>query len=152
MPPVIRSALSPSLLAVALLAVSASGPVVAQAAPLPSMAELPAALAPGKQVLVARQLGLTSAEEADFWPVYDNYQTAVRELREKRMQLVAEIAAADAKRLDQIAQELVQIEIDEADLQKQVRSRLRNRVEAGKLVRYLLLEQMVSALERNAAY
>ncbi|WP_154659558.1 hypothetical protein [Arenimonas composti] len=148
----IRSALSPSLLAVALLAVSASGPVVAQAAPLPSMAELPAALAPGKQVLVARQLGLTSAEEADFWPVYDNYQTAVRELREKRMQLVAEIAAADAKRLDQIAQELVQIEIDEADLQKQVRSRLRNRVEAGKLVRYLLLEQMVSALERNAAY
>jgi Spy/CpxP family protein refolding chaperone len=126
-----------------------AGPVLAQEAPLPPVSELKAALAPGKQVLVARQLALTSAEEADFWPVYDAYQSGLQELQQRREEALAQIAGADAERLDEIGEELVQIEIDEAELQDTARNRLRNKVSADKVVHYLRLEQRIATLQRS---
>jgi Spy/CpxP family protein refolding chaperone len=141
---------SRAILSTILLTALLAGPALAQAPqPLPAISELKAALAPGKQVLVARQLALTSAEEADFWPVYDDYQRELQELQQRRKQALAQIAGADPERLDEIAEELVQIEADEAELQDSARSRLRNKVSADKVVHYLRLEQRIATLQRT---
>ena len=79
-------------LLILLLSLGLSGPALAQATGdggQARMAELRAALAPGKQVFIARQMALTPAEEADFWPIYDEHQKGLADLTERRRDNVA---------------------------------------------------------------
>jgi len=140
---VFRSTVSTLMLALLL-----SAPALAQDAPLPAMSELKAALAPGKQSLVSRQLGLTPAEEADFWPVYDELQKGLQDVQQRRRQALADVGGADGERLDEIAEELLQADIDEARLHERAWDRLRERLPADKVLKYVRLEQMIATLGR----
>jgi Spy/CpxP family protein refolding chaperone len=119
-------------------------PVFAQsAAPLPSVAELQGQTPAGKQTLIARALALTPAEEADFWPVYDATQAALADIATRRREARAALAAGDDA--DDAVEALVEADLDFAETLEQAWSRLRGRLPAGKLARYLDIERRAAA-------
>ena len=131
----------PTLLLLAALLLSPA--VLAQsAAPLPTVDELRGQSASGKQTLVARALALTSGEEADFWPVYDEVQASLADIAERRREARAALAGDDAA--DAI-ETLVDADIDHAETLQRAWNRLRGNLPADKLERYLDIERRAAA-------
>ncbi len=121
-----------------------------------AMAALRAELAPGKQVFIARQMSLDPAEEAAFWPLYDDHQAGLADLAERRSRVVDEqvrvaTATATDDDLRDIAQEVLAIETEEARLLERTHSRLRRAIPEAKALRYLQLETKLLALARYEA-
>lgn len=117
------------------------------------MQSLQAAVAPGKQIFIARQLKLTPEEAAAFWPAYDAFQAGLAELDARRAQMQARraerLAANDFDDGDRedYAEELLALEADEADLLESTLARLaRARLTMEKAVRYIDLEKDLRAL------
>ena len=138
-----------SALALALLL---AAPALAQTAdPAAHMAGLQAQLAPGKQVFVARQMALTPAEEADFWPVYDAHQSELAGLVQRRREAAAayaRLSSLDEDEIGDLAEEMAEIDLDEARLNEQTYSRLSRLLPAAKALKYLQLERQISTLLR----
>ncbi|TNJ35312.1 hypothetical protein [Arenimonas terrae] len=134
------------------LAVLLAAPVLAQTAdPAAHMAGLQAQLAPGKQVFTARQMALTPAEEADFWPVYDAHQSELAGLVQRRREAAAayaRLSTLDEDEIADLAEELAEIDLDEARLNEETYSRLSRLLPAAKALKYLQLERQVSTLLR----
>lgn len=140
-------------LATLTLALLLAAPVLAQTAADPAMhmATLKSHLAPGKQVFISRQMGLTPAEEADFWPVYDAHQSQLADLVLRRRAAAAEyarVASLDEDQATDLAEELAEIDLDEARLNEQTYSRLSRVLPAAKALKYLQLERQLSTLLR----
>lgn len=112
------------------------------AAPLPTVEELRGQSASAKQTLVARALALTSGEEADFWPVYDEVQAGLAEIAERRREARADLAGGDAA---DAVETLVDADVDEADVLQRAWSRLRGNLPVEKLQRYLDIERRAAA-------
>lgn len=147
------------LMFVLLLSLGLSSPALAQATGdggQARMAELRAALAPGKQVFIARQMALTPAEEAEFWPIYDDHQKGLADLAERRRANIAAIARAvtgtvDEDDADDLAQEAVSIEADAARLFERTQGRIGRALAPAKALKYLALELKLAALVRYEA-
>lgn len=111
------------------------------------------ALAPGKQIFIARQLKLTPEEAAAFWPAYDALQAGLANLESRRETLFARraerLAANNYRDNDRedFAEELLALEASEADLFESTLARLaRARLTMEKAVRYIDLEKDLRAL------
>ncbi|KAA2283692.1 hypothetical protein [Arenimonas fontis] len=131
------------------LAASALSPAFAQeAAPAQTMARVQALLeasAPGKQIFVARQLQLTPEEAAGFWPIYDAWQGTLANLSERRDRLLSAMAGGSGKPAD-LAEELTDLDIEEAEQRQRMFERLARAIPTDKAVRYLELELSLAAL------
>ncbi len=139
------------LLPVLLAALLPLAPAAAQTAdPAAHLAALRTQLAPGKQVYISRQLALTSAEEAAFWPIYDEHQAALGEITTRRRENAAALAraAGDDDTLEDLGEEAVDIELDEAALMERTWNRVRRALPMAKALRYLQLEALLSTLQR----
>lgn len=142
-----------------LLSLGLSGPALAQATGdggQARMAELRAALAPGKQVFIARQMALTPAEEADFWPIYDDHQKGLADLTARRRDNVAALARAATGAVDEddaedLANDALAIESDQARLLERTQGRINRVLPPDKALRYLALELKLAALVRYEA-
>lgn len=142
-----------------LLSLGLSGPALAQASGdggVARMTELRAALAPGKQVFIARQMALDPAEEAEFWPIYDDHQRGLAELAERRRENNAGLAhaaagAVDEDDADDLVEEVVSIEADEARLFERTQGRMSRAIAPAKALKYLALELKLAALARYEA-
>ena len=115
--------------------------------------QLQAAVAPGKQIFMARQLQLTPEEAAAFWPAYDAHQAGLADLASKRENLLARrdqrLAENDWDEgdVEDLAEEMLALEADEADLLESTFARLvRARLTMEKAVRYIELEKDLRAL------
>lgn len=118
-----------------------------------SMTELKAQLAPGKQIFVSRRMALTPADEAGFWPLYDEHQQALAELLQRRRDNVQAYARAVGGGMDEdtandLADEALSIEADEAKLLDRTYHRLRRVIAPEKALKYLQLESKLAALQR----
>ncbi|WP_374605145.1 hypothetical protein [Arenimonas sp.] len=140
-----------------LLAAALALPVLAQDAgngdAAARAAALKAAVAPGKQIFIARQLQLSNEEDAAFWPTYDTHQAGLADLAERRSRLLArheERRAAgevDDGDIEDLAEEMLALEADEADLLESSFARLgRAGLPVQKAVRYIQLEKDLRAL------
>ena len=138
-----------------LLTLALAGHAQAQAGGDASMSALRTALAPGKQVFVARQLALSPAEEAAFWPIYDTQQTGLAELAARRRANIAALAAAtantDEDEAEDLAKEALAIEADEARLLDRTYGRMVRAVGQAKSLQYLRIELKLAALARYDA-
>ncbi len=112
-----------------------------------------AAVAPGKQIFMARQLQLSNEEDAAFWPVYDAHQAGLADLAERRSRLLARHAErlaagqVDDGDIEDLAEEMLALEADEADLLESSFARLgRAGLPVEKAVRYVQLEKDLRAL------
>ena len=134
------------------LALLLAAPALAQTAdPAAHMAGLKAQLAPGKQVFISRQMALTPAEEAEFWPVYDAHQNELADLVQRRREAAANFARLDSLDEDEagdLAEELAEIDLEEARLNEATYSRLSRLLPAAKALKYLQLERQLSTLLR----
>lgn len=134
------------------LTLALAAPALAQTAePAAHMAELKSLLAPGKQVFISRQMALTPAEEAEFWPVYDAHQSELADLVQRRREAAASytrVASLDEDEAGDLAEELAEIDLDEARLNEETYSRLSKLLPAAKALKYLQLERQVSTLLR----
>lgn len=111
------------------------------------------AVAPGKQIFIARQLSLTPEEAATFWPLYDAHQSALADLAERRTELLRErdekVAANDFDDGDRadLAEDLLALDTDEAELLEATFGRLnRAGMPVAKAARYVELENDLRAL------
>lgn len=146
-------------LLIVLLSLGLSGTALAQATGdggQARMSELRAALAPGKQVFIARQMSLSPAEEAEFWPIYDEHQKGLAELADRRRNNIAGLVRASGSAVDDddaedLAREAVSIELDEARLFERTEGRLRRAIAPAKALKYLGLELKLAALARYEA-
>lgn len=133
-----------------------STPALAQvAAGASPMDELRAQLASsGKQSYISRQMALNPAEEAGFWPVYDEHQQTLASLQQRQREHANAYAAAEASgELDErlardLSRELVAIAADEAKLVDRTYSRLRRSLSEAQALQYLQLEARLAALQR----
>ena len=114
----------------------------AQAPPLPTVEELRGQTVAGRQTLVARTLRLTPAEEADFWPVYDEVQNGLAAIAARRREARAALAGEDA---EDAVEALVEADVAQAELFERAWSRLRGKLPPDKLARYLDLERRAAA-------
>ncbi len=140
-------------LSVLVLALLLASPALAQTAadPASHMASLKAQLAPGKQVFVSRQMGLTPAEEADFWPAYDAHQSELADLVQRRRDAAAaygRLSSLDEDTITELAEEMAEIDLEEARLNEETFSRLSRQLPAAKALKYLQLERQLSTLLR----
>ena len=140
------------------LSLGLAGPALAQSGNdggQARMNELRAALAPGKQTFIARQMTLTPAEEAGFWPIYDTHQTGLAELAARRRANVAALDAVtdatDEDDADDLAGEALSIEADEARLFERTHSRMSRAIPTAKALKYLAIELKLAALARYEA-
>ena len=124
------------------------------AAAVSALQALVAEIGPEKRAFVGEQLGLTEAEGAKFWPVYDAHQAALAKLNERRLANIGAYAdvwnaeVTDDKAMAAVAVEALAIEKDEAALLEQTYNKLKRAVPVVKSVRYLQLESKLRALIR----
>lgn len=141
-----------------ILALVLAAPVAAQAPPdgraAARVQALQAAIAPGKQIFVARQLNLTPAEAADFWPVYDAHQAELGRLEARRAEIRGALAAAQGKDAVNLAEDYRRLAIREAERLEETFDRLSRNLPLAKALLYVQLESSLRALrhfEEDAA-
>ena len=62
----------------------------------------------GRKVIVANNMQLTDAESEAFWPVYNEFETAVRAVNDKRVKILSELARDFDTLSDEQAVDLLQ--------------------------------------------
>ncbi|GAB2495461.1 hypothetical protein [Arenimonas alkanexedens] len=117
------------------------------------MAALRAEVAQGKQAYVSRQLTLNSAEQAAFWPVYDEVQEGLASLAERRRANAAAyvsvvVGAADEDDAEDVTAEALAIERDQAKLFERAYKDLSKGLSSKQSMAYLQLEARLVTLLR----
>ena len=149
-----------------LIAALIAGPAWAQTAPAATAAEptradiqaemnaLQDAVKEGKREVVAKQMQLTEAEAAKFWPVYDAYQEALAGFNKRRIDNIYSYAQAwnagpiDDATAEPLAKAALALEQAEAAEMEKVFNKAKKAVGASKAARYLQIESKIRALVR----
>ena len=109
-------------------------------------------VAADKKLLVASNMNLTDDEAKSFWPIYDSYQKDLYQINVRMTNLINEYALAYNKGaiLDDTAKtlldEMISIELAEANLKKTYAAQLTKTLPAAKAARYLQIENKIRAL------
>jgi len=103
-----------------------------------------------KKLLVAENMGLTEAESAKFWPVYDAYQADLAKLNDRTVALIKEYAANYQTMTDPAADKLLtdmlSIEKDRTALLEKYRGKFAATLSARKVARYYQIENKIRAV------
>ncbi|HXV61955.1 MAG TPA: hypothetical protein VEK15_14755 [Vicinamibacteria bacterium] len=107
-----------------------------------------------KKLLIAENLGLTEAQSAKFWPIYEEYQKELEGINQRLGQVIQSYATeynastlTDAK-AKSLMEEALSIEEAEVTLKRKYLSRLDGIIPAMNAVRYLQMENKIRALIR----
>ncbi len=107
-----------------------------------------------KKLLVAENMELTEEEAKKFWPIYEAYQEDLHKINERMAKIINEYALAYNKGaiLDKTAQQLIDeaidVELDEAKLKKAYVPKLSKVLSGVKVARYLQIENKIRAIVR----
>ncbi|HLS83484.1 MAG TPA: hypothetical protein VK016_02370 [Arenimonas sp.] len=140
---------STTILSLWLLALLPAAAPAQDVAPAQAMARVQALLdasEPGKQIFIARQLQLSHEEAAGFWPIYDAYQATLADLAERRGRLLAALQGASGSQAVDLAEDLSDLDMDEAEQRQRMFLRLARAIPVEKAIAYLELETSLAAL------
>jgi hypothetical protein len=107
-----------------------------------------------KKLLVAQNLGLTDAEGAAFWPIYDEYQKELESINQNLTNTIQSYAkeynagSLTDEKAKALANEALSVEESETALKRKYLQRLEGVIPAVKAVRYIQLETKIRALVR----
>lgn len=140
----------PFVLLTALLSLGLGTGVAAQQKPTTDMKIVAEKIRADKKLLVADNMGLTEAEAAKFWPVYDAYQTSLGTIAQRNLALIKSYAASynsmtDAT-ADKLLTDMLAIEQDRVALMGSYRPKFAATVPAMKVARYYQIENKVRAV------
>jgi hypothetical protein len=136
----------------ALLLVALALPLTAQEKeqPADNMEIIRDALRAEKKVLVAENMDLTEAEAKAFWPVYEEYQNAMKSVADRRIKLIKDYAANYLSLTDETAmtlvKELVDIQKERIKLDDSFLPKFQKVLPAVKVARYYQLENKIRAV------
>ena len=103
-----------------------------------------------KKLLVASNMGLTEAEDAKFWPLYDAYQAELEKLTQRTVALIKSYAGSYDAMTDDVAgkllTEMVAIEKDRASLLASYQPKFAAAIPMKKVTRYYQIENKVRAV------
>ena len=142
------------LMTVFTIAAALAAPAMAQNAGTTDMEILRQKIKADKKLVVAQNLGLTDAEGAVFWPVYESYQ---KDLQQINQRLAAAIEAyANAYNKGPVTNETAKKLLDEAlaiddaevQLKKSVLPKIVAALPATKAARYIQIENKIRAAIR----
>jgi hypothetical protein len=108
------------------------------------------ALKANKKLIVSENMNLTEKEADIFWPVYEEYQKALRKLNERTAKLIKDYASnynalSDEKAIS-LLDEYMAIEEDRLKLRSSYIPKFRFVLLAKKVFRYYQIENKLSAI------
>jgi Spy/CpxP family protein refolding chaperone len=109
-----------------------------------------------RRVLYADNLGLTEAESAKFWPIYDEYEAKRQKLEERYVAMVNDFAnkydsLTDAQ-AEKILQERMEIERKQLELKEEYTKKFAKVLPGKKALRYAQIESRITNLLRRNLY
>jgi N12 class adenine-specific DNA methylase len=103
-----------------------------------------------RKAVVAKNMELSEAESEAFWPVYNEYEQAMRKVNDKRIELIRKLAAEYQTLTDEQAEALLQESFDFQNERVKVRRSFRKKfgkVLAGKRVaRFYQIDSKIDAI------
>ena len=103
-----------------------------------------------RKILIMREMALTSDEAAAFWPLYDEYVLARRELGDMRLKVITDYAANYETMTNELARSLaddsLSYETKVLKLKKKYLKKFRKVLPDIKVVRYFQLESKLDAI------
>ena len=127
-------------------------PGLAQDKPADNMQILRGKINADKKLVVAANMDLTESEAKGFWPVYDEYQKDLQKINRRLVSLLGSYAAdlwnkslTDDK-AKTLIDEVIAIEIAEANLKSTYAPKLSKVLPAKKVARYLQIENKIRAV------
>lgn len=133
----------------------AAAPVLAQDKPATDPAALQALrekLRTDKKAVVAKNMVLSEAEAAKFWPLYEAYQKALVPINQRFNRAILDYVAAESSMTDKnakrIMEEVAAADDAESKLRRSHFGKLSSAISAKKAARYLQIENKIRALER----
>jgi hypothetical protein len=103
-----------------------------------------------RKILIMREMALTSDEAAAFWPLYDEYVVARRELGDMRLKVITDYAANYESMTNELARSLADDSMDyqtkRLKLKKKYLKKFRKVLPDIKVVRYFQLESKLDAI------
>jgi hypothetical protein len=136
------------------LALGVAAPAMAQDPGTQNMEILRQKLKADRKLVVAANLGLTDAEGAAFWPVYDAYQKDLQQINQRMAAVITAYADAYNKGpvTDEVAKKLLDeaVAVDEAEakLKSSLVPKVLATIPATKAARYIQIENKIRALVR----
>jgi len=139
-----------SMLAI-LLAVSFALPLAAQEEKqADNMDIVRAAIRAEKKVLIAENMQLTESEAKAFWPVYDEYEIALKAIGDRSVKLIENYAANYQTMTDEAAakllKEFMSIQGDRLKLQESYLPKFQKVLPAVKVARFYQIENKIRAV------
>jgi hypothetical protein len=136
------------------LAAGLAAPAMAQEPNTQNMEILRQKLKADRKLVVAANLGLTDAEGAAFWPVYDAYQKDLQQINQRMAAVIT--AYADAYNKGPVTNEVAKKLLDEAVAVDEAEVKLKSSavpkilatLPATKAARYIQIENKIRALVR----
>jgi hypothetical protein len=103
-----------------------------------------------KKLTVLRNMGLTDKEKQAFWPVYEDYQDALRKLNVQSARMIATFAREYSSMTDEVADDLLQRFLDirqsRLELQKSFLPRFKKALPPIKVARYYQIENKLQTM------
>lgn len=134
----------------AVLLLGAASSAAAQQEPSTNMKIVAEKIRADKKLLVAANMGLTEAEGAKFWPVYDACQADLQKLTQRTVTLIKDYAGSYQAMTDDVAgkllNEMVAIEKDRAGLISSYQPKFAAAIPMLKVARYYQIENKVRAI------
>lgn len=125
-------------------------PLAAQDKPADNMNIVRDAIRAEKKVLVAENMGLTEAEAAAFWPVYEEYQTEMKATGDRLVKLIENYGATHKVMTDDTAgkllKEMLAIQTDRVKLQEKYLPKFEKVLPMTKVLRYYQIENKFRAV------
>ena len=146
-----------TLCALTVAAFFAAAPAWPQAATAPAAARPTAdsvrqAARADKRGLVEKNMQLTAAEAAKFWPLYDEYQAKLDAIVDRQNHAVLDYVNAESSMSDEyarrIAREVLASDLDEVKLRDRYFRKMQNVLPPKKAARYMQIENKLRTLQR----
>lgn len=139
-----------TLAAAVLLGLAPAAPALAQDRPADTLEILLEKIRSDKKLLVATNMSLTEAEAKGFWPVYEEYQTALADINRRTGSMIKQYAETGGTVTEDLAgkmlDDFIKLEKDRAALLETFRPRFGKVLPATKVGRYYQIENKIKAV------
>ncbi len=103
-----------------------------------------------RKMIVANNLSLTDEQSKAFWPVYDEFQVALRKLNDKRANLILDLAkefeTLDGDRSQEMLKTSLKIEADRTKLKTKYIKKFNKVLPPKTVVRYFQIENKLDSV------
>lgn len=103
-----------------------------------------------KKLIVATNMALSEEEKEAFWPIYEDYQTALSSINARTVKLIRDYAKnydnLTASKARELLKEWFAVQNEELNLQKDFAKKFENALPPQKVIRYYQVENKLRAI------